>query len=341
MRANVPRLLLIAGAILFLSTSCVQENNMAPVPDSIITEIATSEPSASLPTFSPEPTASSTPQIQVQSTIKVTATAIIEPEPTASNTPVPSITPEPTLEPYADLFIENLAQRTYGGGEVEIVETLSSNDSFTRYLITYPSDGLTIYGFMNVPNEGQKFPVAIVVHGYIPPSEYDTLTYSTRYADSLAEAGYFVIHPNLRNHPPSDSGVDPFRVGYATDILNLIAVIREQSRDPDGYIRRADSDDINLWGHSMGGGIVLRTVTVNTEPYIQAAVLYASMSGDEIANFEKILEWSNGNEADLCQRLQELKHSPECFTYEGLPHTFRGSGDSLFMQRVVDFFNRQ
>jgi dipeptidyl aminopeptidase/acylaminoacyl peptidase len=238
---------------------------------------------------------------------------------------------------------------------------------------------------MNVPNEGQGFPVAIVVHGYIPPSEYDTLTYTTRYADSLAEAGYFVIHPNLRNHPPSDSGADPFRVGYATDILNLIAVIREQSRDPEGYLRRADSDDINLWGHSMGGGIVLRTVTVNTEPYIQAAVLYASMSGDEMVNFEKILEWSNGNEgsfelavpeetvqkispiyhldriqapisihhsdsdkqvppewsADLCQRLQELEHSTECFTYEGLPHTFRGSGDSLFMQRVVDFFNRQ
>ena len=134
----------------------------------------------------------------------------------------------------------------------------------------------------------------------------------------------------------------------------------------------------------MGGGIVLRTVTVNTDPYIQAAVLYASMSGDEKANFEKILEWSDGNEgsfelavpeetlqnispiyhlgriqapisihhsdsdqqvppewsAELCQQLQASDHETECFTYEGLPHTFRGAGDFVFMERVLDFFNR-
>jgi dienelactone hydrolase len=213
-----------------------------------------------------------------------------EPAKTAENTPVPTNTPDP----YAAYTIDSLAGRTYGGGALEIVERMETNDSFARYLITYPSDGLTIYGFMNVPHEGGKFPVAIVLHGYIDPSAYETLDYTSRYADVLAEAGYFVIHPNLRGFSPSDEGEDVYRTGLAADVMNLIAIIREQSRDPEGPLRRADGEAIHLWGHSMGGGVVLRVATILNEPYLRAAVLYGAMSGDEKLNYEKILEWSGG-----------------------------------------------
>ncbi|MDX1613898.1 MAG: hypothetical protein R3300_06270, partial [Candidatus Promineifilaceae bacterium] len=81
-----------------------------------------------------------------------------------TNTAVPTLTPTPN--PYANLSIDALAQRAYGGGQLDIVDTLASDEMVTRYLITYPSDGLTIYGFMDVPNEGDNFPVALVLHGY-------------------------------------------------------------------------------------------------------------------------------------------------------------------------------
>jgi len=218
-------------------------------------------------------------------------------EAAATLTLTPAISPTP--DPYAGLAIVDLADREYGGGLLDIVDTFEANESFTRYLITYPSDGLKIYGFMNVPIEGSNFPVAIVLHGYIAPSEYSTLTYTTRYADALAEAGYLVIHPNFRNYPPSDAGPDPFRTGYAIDILNLIEIIRQQSEDPAGYLRRADRDSIHLMGHSMGGGIALRAVTINNAPYLKTAILYGSMSGDERLNFEKIQEWSGGMEGEF------------------------------------------
>jgi dipeptidyl aminopeptidase/acylaminoacyl peptidase len=273
---------------------------------------------------------------------------------------------------------------------LEITDTLETNELFTRYAIKYPSDGLEIHGFMNVPNVGDNFPVALVLHGYIDPDEYELVPYTRRYADALTEAGYFVIHPNFRNYPPSDSGPDPYRIGYATDVLNLIAIIREQSQDPLGTLRRANADDINLWGHSMGGGVALRVITVVNEPYLRAAVLYGSMSGDEAKNYGRIRQWTNSSRGqfemaappetleaisplfnlerveaavavhhsyaddvvpvewsqEVCDVLEglsaagEIPFAPECFFYEAQPHTFRGGGDALFMERTIEFFNR-
>jgi dienelactone hydrolase len=257
-------------------------------------------PTAAVTTFPPLNVATRTPS-KVPPLTRHSPTALPSslPRLVASSTVVASPLIKATADPYQGLAISDLASRSYGGGELVILDTLEVKESYTRYLITYPSDNLTIYGFMNVPNEGDHFPVAIVLHGYIAPEDYQTLTYTTRYADVLAEAGYFVIHPNLRGFPPSDSGDDHFRTGLAIDVLNLISIIRTQSQDPLGYLRRADTENIHLWGHSMGGGIVLRVITVNNEPYIRAAVLYSSMSGDEVLNYEQIKIWSDGLAGDL------------------------------------------
>ncbi len=217
--------------------------------------------------------------------------------PLPSPTTPPSPTPIPTATPdlYQGLTIAELAARPYGGGLLQIEDTTEYKPAFTRYLITYPSDGLQLYGFMNVPEEGEKFPVAIVLHGYIEPELYRVKDYTARYADALAEAGYLVIHPNYRNYPPSDTGPNPYRIGYAVDVMNLIAIIKQQSLDPTGVLRRADGNRIYLLGHSMGGGVALRVLTVWPEA-VRAAVLYGSMSGDETRNYERIKEWSEGRE---------------------------------------------
>lgn len=272
--------------LLLLLIGC-GEATVAQVPvTSTITSSSTPTVTATwthTPTHTPTATAPKTP----------TPSPTSAPTATATNTPTPTHTPTATPNPYADLTIDALATRTYGGGLVEIVEKLHETETFTRYLVTYPSDGLTIYGFINVPNEGWKFPVALVLHGYIDPDEYETEAYSTRYADALADAGYFVFHPNYRNYPPSDDGPDPYRIGYATDILNLIAIIEEQSQDETGTLRRADASQIHMMGHSMGGGMAFRVATVRPES-VDAIVLYGAMSGNEQWNYEKVFEWTGG-----------------------------------------------
>lgn len=340
---------------------------------------------AATPSPAPASTMTSTPAPPptATSTATPTFTPTVTPTPTETPTPTATATPTvtPTPDPYAGLTIADLASRDYGGGEIAAQEVLAANDAFTRTLITYPSEGLTIYGFVNVPAGEGPFPVVVVLHGYIPPATYTTVAYTTRYADALARAGYIAIHPNLRNFPPSDEGPDPFRVNSAVDVLNLIALVRETAGEP-GLMAQADAEHVGIWGHSLGGGISIRVITV--DPTIDAAVLYGSMHADEVKNHERIIYWSGGERGreelatpeedmqrispsyhleriqapvsihhsladttvppawsvEICEALEALGKTVECFMYEGLPHTFRGAGDQLFMQRYIEFFDR-
>ncbi len=194
-----------------------------------------------------------TPALPTAALLSLPPTHIPTITPVPSQTPTSTITPTP--DPYAGLTIDDLSSRSYGGGDLIVEDVLAENSYFTRTLLSYPSDGLKIYGFMDIPRKGTPpYPVIIAVHGYIEPSIYNTIDYTTRYADAFARAGYLVIHPNLRGYPPSDSGDNLFRVGMAVDVLNLIALVKAGGGQP-GPLAKADSQRIGLWGHSMGGGM--------------------------------------------------------------------------------------
>ncbi len=236
-------------------------------------------PSAVAPSATALPTRTAVPLATWTPLPTQTATALPTATPTNTATPRPTVTPTP--DPYAGLTIADLRARSYGGGALEAREVLAVTSAFTRSLVSYASDDLTIYGFANVPAGDGPFPVAIVLHGYIDPAVYETVAYTTRYADALARAGYIVVHPNLRGYPPSDSGANAFRVGMAIDVLNLLAIVRDTAGE-EGLLARANADAIGLMGHSMGGGITWRVLTVDEG--VGAALLYGSMHPDENEN---------------------------------------------------------
>ncbi len=321
------------------------------------------------------------PQVQrVSSTVTPipTFTPTITPTPKFTPTPLPTITPTPN--PFVGYTIEALSARTYGGGVIQNEGVLTNGGAFTRYMVKYRSEGLELYGFLNVPDGEGPFPVVVMLHGYIEPAEYSMLDYSTRYADALAKAGYIVVHPNLRGYGASDDAYDPVGIGDTIDTLNLLALIRTQA-GASGLLEKADGERIGVWGHSMGGGIVLRVLEIDND--IDAAVLYASINADEKVNLayfdsddgrgnpaihttdevlrtlsastylDRItaplsvhhgaadtvvpLEWSN----QLCSDLGALQKEVYCYFYENQPHTFQNSGDTLFIQRMVEFFDQQ
>jgi dipeptidyl aminopeptidase/acylaminoacyl peptidase len=314
----------------------------------------------------------------------VTPSPTLTPEPTLTptinplRTIAPTLTPSPTPDPYVDMYIDSLANRKYGGGVLEDLGLLNSTSgAFTRRLFRFRSDGLQMYGFINIPTGEGPYPVIIMLHGHVEPEEYKTLDYSTRYADALAEQGYVVLHPNLRGYAPSPAAENRLGIGDTIDTLNLLALVRQFS-GVEGILKKADAEQIGLWGHSMGGGIVLRILVV--DPDIDAALLYASINADETLNLEHFekdgrgiekisapeetinllsplnyldrinaplsihhgeadavvpVEWS----IDLCEKLQSLDQTVECWNYVGQPHTFQNSGDTQLIARTTEFFN--
>jgi len=271
--------------------------------------------------------------------------------------PTSTIVPTPILNPFS---LESLARRSYGDGEFNIEYTWERQEEFVRYKVNYSSDNLTIHGFVNIPEGKGPFPVVVALHGYILASQYETLDYSTRYADSIARTGYIVLHPNMRNSPPSDSvrRIRDYQSGYTIDVMNMLAHVREMAGQP-GIFENADLSRIGIWGHSLGGGTALRVVGLVDE--IKAAVLYAAVSqrytnastGIEIFDYEGnnaafsihhgqddeviSVDWSQ----KLCEQLQDAGKQPECYFYDDQPHTFyrQGEGDALFIKRTIEFLD--
>ena len=228
-------------------------------------------------TFTPTPAATDT------HTPVPTNTATLTPSPTlvpltATAIPLPAVSEE-----YLPYTIDYLRTRSYGGGQIEMLEVMVERATFTRHMIRYPSDGLAIYGFANVPKGEGSFPVIIMIHGYGNSSMSTVLGYGTNIADGFADNGYLVLHSNMRGYPPSDNGDNLYRVGLAVDILNLIALVREQASQP-GLLEYADPTRIGLWGQSLGGGVALRVAAVSED--IRAMVLYSAISADERKNAE-------------------------------------------------------
>lgn len=224
-----------------------------------------------------------TPSLTITVTPSLTATITITPTLTPTPTSTPTITPTPTQTPIRyslaldpkQLSIDALRARPYGGSGVKIVKTVATNEAYRQVLIEYVSDGLRITGEMNIPRGIGPFPVVILDHGYFKPAEYKTGDGTNRAADAFARRGYLTIAPDYRCYAGSQCGSNPFYIGYAIDVLNLIAQIPSV---PD-----ADPNRLGIWGHSMGGGITLRVLTINDS--IKVASLYGALTGDDEVHY--------------------------------------------------------
>ena len=192
------------------------------------------------------------------------------PPPTETAIPLPTVTPTP-LHP---LQIEAMRRREYPGSDIVIESVLDPGVNYSRYYVSYLSEGLRIYALMTVP-DGEKpptgWPAIIFNHGFIPPDVYRTTERYVAYVDLIARSGYIVFRSDYRGHDRSEG--EPTGAysspGYSVDVLNAVASMK---RYPD-----ADPERIGMWGHSMGGYITLRSMVVSKD--IKAGVIWAGVVG--------------------------------------------------------------
>jgi len=284
----------------------------------------------------------------------------VMPTQNVSTSSLPAALPAPQPEPYS---VTAMRDREYGEGEFVVDRLWYSYTLFGRYYVIYDSDGLSIHGYVNVPKGEGPFPVIMMIHGSVPRSEYQTLDYTLRYADHLAKNGYIVLHPNMRSYPPSDpppSGTRDFHAGYTADILNFIAYVREMAGE-EGIFRTADISRMGIWGHSIGGSVAMRAMSADPDAF-DAALLYAPVSqryggvvpDSDIYDLSTVgakLSIHHGDEDEvidvedshaLCEQLSASGPVPDCYFYEGQPHTFYRDqwADPLLMERTLELFDQ-
>jgi uncharacterized protein len=181
--------------------------------------------------------------------------------------------PTQTLE-QNPLAIEYMRSQNYPGSNFTTEQTLKSGTNYKQSIVSYSSDGLKIYGLLTIPNGTPPdggWPVIVFNHGYIQPDLYTTTGRYVAYVDVLAKNGYIVFKPDYRGNGKSEGNPTGayYSPDYTIDVLNAIASVKK--------LPEANPNKIGLWGHSMGGNITLRVLTI--DPEIKAAVIWGGVVG--------------------------------------------------------------
>ena len=171
--------------------------------------------------------------------------------------------------PFEEMTIPYLRARSYES-TLGDMEPAFDNLNYTVYLTSYNSDGLRVNGLLTVPT-GQKpakgWPAIVFIHGYIPPAQYQTLERYGDYVDYLARNGFVVFKIDLRGHGQSEGepGGGYYGSDYVVDTLNAYVALERSSI--------VNPEAIGLWGHSMAGNIIMRSMAAR--PTIPAGVIWA------------------------------------------------------------------
>ncbi|MGE5603359.1 MAG: alpha/beta hydrolase family protein [Nitrososphaerales archaeon] len=316
MKRRIEHLLVLALAALIALSGCTPRPAPAPEPSTATATLAAADlpgeggittdeppvaprdatelPAATLelataaPTV-PPPNATQTlpPTIEPPTATPEPPTATVEP-PTATLEPL-TATPEPTAFPSRDpypLQIEVMRQQSYPGSAITIEQTLPPGSNYSRYVISYLSEGNKIYALMTVP-DGPKpatgWPAIVFNHGYIPPQQYRTTERYVAYVDAIARSGYIVFKSDYRGHGKSDGepvGAYGFP-DYTADVLNALTSVKAY--------KDADPVRIGRWGHSMGGSLTLRAMVVSKD--IKAGVIWGGVVGPYPNIFQRGPNW--------------------------------------------------
>ena len=211
------------------------------------------------------------------------------------------------------LTIAYLRQQEYPGSEIVVEQTLGPGSNYSRYIVSYESEGLNIDAYMSVPTgtpPATGWPVVVFNHGYIPPEVYRPTERYIAYQDAFARNGYIVFRADYRGHAASEG--EPTGAygspGYTIDVLNAVASIKQYPA--------ADPNRIGMWGHSLGGFISLRAMLVDED--IKAGVIWAGVVGSYEDMLNNWRRQPNSVPATIPQRarrwrqqLQEQMGTPE------------------------------
>ncbi len=212
------------------------------------------------------------------------------------------------------------------------VKVLENNSVYTRYQISYLSDGLRISGIMNIPKWENKYPLVILNHGHIDTNIYTLGRGLKREQDYLARNGFAVLHTDYRNHAFSDKDQELIgertlsrTVKYGSDSMNAIIAVRSAIEEWMTEVSNVDAEKVGMLGHSMGGWVTMYSLVAHPD-LIDAAVLYAPVHSNEYYNFHR---WMKNRLSQIEYTTLETKTGPLGNTGTFLPFSPEGYPDRI------------
>lgn len=172
-----------------------------------------------------------------------------------------------------NLTIESVANENFAERKITIVKQIDYvKGQYKGYLVSYISDGLTIFAKMNVPDMNMPnagFPVILVNHGYIAPHKYSTNNLYKLVDSYYARSGFITIKSDYRGWGDSGDPDHPVydRIALFRDVHALLSGI--------GSIKEADTENVFVYGHSLGGEVTIKLLQTVKYGLINAASIWA------------------------------------------------------------------
>lgn len=203
-----------------------------------------------------------------------------------------------------------MSKTSFPKTQIKIGKKIKGHNTFTSYEFTHkfaPALDNNLKkesGVINLPNKERKYPVVVMIRGYVDPNIY-TMGEETQHAgEFFAQNGFITIAPDFLGYGNSDKeakNVFESRFQTYTTILSLLNSLPT--------IKEFYQKNILLWGHSNGGQIALTILAITgkdypttlwapvSKPFPYSILYYTDNSDDggkflqrELSKFEEIYD---------------------------------------------------
>ena len=205
----------------------------------------------------------------------------------------------PALSPQATPSGQPLTLRTLANAELastslELGEVTAKTPDYTTTAVSYASGGVTVSASLSVPIEDGPHPGVVLVHGVVNPNTYLPGSGMVQEQDYFAREGYVALSLDLRSSTaePTSAAALGIDLGSTLDVINGVRALRS------AQLPALDGEQIALFGHSLGGLLVINTMAAKPE-LVDAVVALAPASTDPRDNVEHLTTLFGGTPAPI------------------------------------------
>jgi len=176
----------------------------------------------------------------------------------------------------------NLRKTKFNGSQIKLGKILSEGTGYVSRMFYFQVSGKKVSGLINLPTNSGKFPVIVMIRGYVDLEIFQTGIGTQHGGEALAQNGFITLAPDFLGYGESDmpfgSSLEERFLTYST-VLTLITSVKNLNPilEKNNYLKiKADPEKIGIWGHSNGGQIALSVLEISGKNY--PTVLWAPVS---------------------------------------------------------------